>query len=350
MQLRAPNTEQEFRLARKSLFEALEREPEERFDRLTRLARRLFGLPTAMLVMNDNAQQWVKSIDTDSDLHVAEVLAYCDCAHKSNKILQISHSPSEPVSERGPATSNCSGYAFFASVPVYYGAEHAVGLLCVADTCPRVLDGDEQSLLVELGRLIELEMLMTDQSQTDLLTGVPNRRGFESQAGRMIRYARKEVCSVVAIYFDIDDLGSMNRLLGHAAADQALRLFSNTLCRVIDGDAVLGRLGGDEFALLALGLDRTACEEIVDRVRAQIADPSIANSPACELRFSFGVAVDDAQAPKRTLDDLIQAANADMHQSSFILRERCFPLSAARRSRGRMMLVDTAPIPFVAHH
>lgn len=84
----------------------------------------------------------------------------------------------------------------------------------------------------------------------DPLTGLINRREFETRLGRSLEEARREKTDHVLCYIDLDDFKVVNDTAGHLVGDQLLKQIASTLTTFLHGGDTLGRLGGDEFALL----------------------------------------------------------------------------------------------------
>ena len=84
----------------------------------------------------------------------------------------------------------------------------------------------------------------------DSLTGLINRREFETRLGRLLDEAREKKTEHVLCYIDLDDFKVVNDTAGHLVGDQLLKQIASTLSTFLHGGDTLGRLGGDEFALL----------------------------------------------------------------------------------------------------
>ena len=91
------------------------------------------------------------------------------------------------------------------------------------------------------------------EGETDGLTGVLNRRAFETRASSLIAAAGPIPCSLVAC--DLDRFKEINDRYGHAAGDDVLRTFGGFLRASIRASDLAGRIGGEEFAI-ATGLNR----------------------------------------------------------------------------------------------
>jgi diguanylate cyclase (GGDEF)-like protein/PAS domain S-box-containing protein len=84
----------------------------------------------------------------------------------------------------------------------------------------------------------------------DALTGLVNRRSFESRLERAIATAAEQGCTHALLYFDLDRFKTVNDRGGHVAGDELLRQLAALLRKQLRERDTLARLGGDEFAVL----------------------------------------------------------------------------------------------------
>ena len=111
-------------------------------------------------------------------------------------------------------------------------------------------------------------------AQHDALTGLPNRRSFNSTLDREIASRCRERRHLAVLCLDLDRFKEVNDLFGHAAGDALLQRSPRCTAGVLDDDQMLARLGGDEFAIIAPGLTDPAAagriaESILDAFRAE---------------------------------------------------------------------------------
>jgi diguanylate cyclase (GGDEF)-like protein len=92
--------------------------------------------------------------------------------------------------------------------------------------------------------------LLNYQSSHDALTGLINRREFETRVERAIRSARSKPAAHTLMYLDLDQFKVINDICGHAAGDRLLQQLAGLLLGSVRHRDTLGRLGGDEFGLL----------------------------------------------------------------------------------------------------
>jgi diguanylate cyclase (GGDEF)-like protein len=142
------------------------------------------------------------------------------------------------------------------------------------------------------------------ESQTDPLSQLLNRRGFEQRmAVRMADEALNHT-PMALIVCDIDHFKSVNDRFGHAGGDRVIERFAECLRAAAEGQHLAGRIGGEEFALLLENADATTARLFAEGVRiafSHVAVPGI--SEGTRLTASFGVA---EVAPGETVGSLFR--------------------------------------------
>lgn len=143
----------------------------------------------------------------------------------------------------------------------------------------------------DVTRFKELEDKLRNTAVTDELTGLYNRRGFMSMAGKQLRSAERSGHDVFLLYADQDNLKEINDSLGHDAGDAALMLVAEILNTSFREADVISRLGGDEFAVLISCQPGSQCEgAIARRLTENIAEANRCRVQPFAISLSFGVA------------------------------------------------------------
>ena len=104
---------------------------------------------------------------------------------------------------------------------------------------------------------------LAHQATHDALTGLPNRRKFETIIDAMLKdsQARKSKFHTIA-YIDLDQFKLVNDTAGHAAGDELLKKIANDLLLFAPENIEVARLGGDEFGIACTHTKRSYTEEI----------------------------------------------------------------------------------------
>ena len=111
--------------------------------------------------------------------------------------------------------------------------------------------GDDFSVtLIDITQRKRNEDKMLADALRDPLTGVLNRRGFETEGKKLI--ASHDTGAV--LYLDLNHFKSINDRFGHQAGDALLKAFGHRLEFCLRPEDILGRLGGDEFAIVLPGI------------------------------------------------------------------------------------------------
>nr|WP_255656837.1 diguanylate cyclase [Lysobacter lactosilyticus] len=112
---------------------------------------------------------------------------------------------------------------------------------------------------------------LTHQAHHDPLTGLPNRRAFESRLRRAVQSAKEMGSRHALLYFDLDHFKPVNDTAGHAAGDELLRQLAKLLRGQLREHDALARLGGDEFAILIEDVSAEQAGYVAEKVRRGIA-------------------------------------------------------------------------------
>lgn len=154
------------------------------------------------------------------------------------------------------------------------------------------------------------------EAETDSLTGLLNRRGFEVSIQELILNLKREE-AVGLIYLDLDGFKAVNDTLGHKAGDEILKAVSIILTQAVRNEDSVGRLGGDEFAIVvnraAPALLNNICQRIIDMCSIDALFERIMTNHQLQVSCSLGYALCPTNA--RTLPQLIEAADGAMFEA-----------------------------------
>jgi diguanylate cyclase (GGDEF)-like protein len=147
-------------------------------------------------------------------------------------------------------------------------------------------------------RLVDAEARQREIANLDPLTGIANRRAFDSALRRELaaRLAsqngrrRSDDEPFALLVFDLDDFKSINDEYGHPVGDEVLRQTTERVRKVLRSHDLLARIGGDEFAVLAPGAHGEGAARMGEAIAAAIAqrEPG-SNTPT--PRASLGLAL-----------------------------------------------------------
>lgn len=113
----------------------------------------------------------------------------------------------------------------------------------------------------------EMEQALRRSADTDTLTGLINRAGFNRALNSAIATARREDLTFALLLIDLDGFKAVNDRCGHLMGDQVLQTIASTLTASYLTGQVCSRLGGDEFAVIVQGLDEAAVATLIEILR-----------------------------------------------------------------------------------
>jgi diguanylate cyclase (GGDEF)-like protein len=176
----------------------------------------------------------------------------------------------------------------------------------------------------------ETRRRLHDESRTDVLTGLLNRRAMEEAAAEVVKAAVRRDRPCALLVLDLDHFKRLNDTWGHDAGDRALLAAGELmLARAEEVEhCQVARMGGEEFALLLPNSSAAAAHAFAERLRAEIAAllVTVADQQV-HLTASIGVSV--LQAGEATWTEMLRRADQAMYQ-------------AKREGRNRVMLCDEA--------
>lgn len=313
--MKAPPTpaNEETRLQTLRSLNILDSSPEERFDRLTRLARRLFGVPIALVSLVDADRQWFKSVLGLDATETSREISFCGHAILGDEIFTV---PDAALDERfhdNPLVTSAPNIRFYAGCPLSVPNGSKLGTLCLIDQEPRNFDEDDRALLRDLARMVEQELAAVQLATMDELTLLSNRRGFEALAQHALKLCKRLAKPACLLFFDLDGFKQINDKYGHAEGDRALTAVSRLLREIFRDSDVIGRLGGDEFVVFLTNATHMESAEVLNRFQQAVDQYNRETSRGYDLAFSVG-AVEFDEEQHQGIADLLKAADGLMYQ------------------------------------
>ena len=292
----------------------LDTDPEERFDVISRLARRLLDVPIALVSLVEDQRQWFKSADGLSSRELPRDISFCGHAIHGTDIFYVPDASQDSRFWDNPLVTGEPWIRFYAGCPLITSDGYTLGTLCVIDHRPRELDADQMNDLRDLAGVVTREIKTIELALDDELTGLSNRRGFLAMAEQALHVCRRTGMAATLLYLDLDDFKSINDHHGHATGDATLRRFAVGLDETIRRSDPCGRLGGDEFAVLLTGTSPADTDAVMERLQARITHGGPRRETVPAFGWSAGVAGYDAQR-HGSINDLLDDADRQMYSN-----------------------------------
>lgn len=153
---------------------------------------------------------------------------------------------------------------------------------------------------------------LTRSSRCDALTGLPDRVVMHDRLEQAVALARRRGGRLAVMFVDLDDFKQINDTLGHAAGDDALKLFAHRLSSMVRDADTVSRNGGDEFLVLLADVARPSdVTAVAASMLEALAEPAQVGGRPLVLSASLGVAIfpEDGE----DADSLIARADAAMY-------------------------------------
>ncbi len=158
------------------------------------------------------------------------------------------------------------------------------------------------------------------RSSTDELTGLLNRRGFLTNAQKIVTLATEIGLKGLVCFADLDGLKKINDNYGHDYGDIAIKLQAKVLKEAFRKTDVVGRLSGDEFGIVAVDVDASFVETLRSEIEELDAKYTKENNLPFELSVSLGAVPFDESITD--LAELLKRADADLYTQKEIHHEK----------------------------
>lgn len=290
----------------------MDAEPEERFDRFTRLARKIFDVPIALVSLIDRERHWFKSRYGVDVPETPREVSFCGHAITGDEVLVVPDVREDSRFRDNPIILAAPNVRFYAGCALRGSNGEQMGTFCLIDNRSRDFSAHDVDTLRELARTIEAELFSATLATTDELTSISNRRGFNSVGGHALSMCRDKDRPATLVVFDLDGFKAINDDLGHEAGDQALTDFARALLKTFRDSDVVARLGGDEFAVLVTGITGPEVHQALGRLDERIAQRNRGFRDNYALRYSAGVVTFDPER-HQDFDALLRDADQCMY-------------------------------------
>ncbi|NMT64390.1 sensor domain-containing diguanylate cyclase [Marinobacter orientalis] len=291
----------------------LDTKPEERFDRLTRLAKRLFSVPVALVSLVDSDRLWLKSKIGMTVCEVPRSVSFCGHAILKNDAFVV---PNLALDERFAENELVTGsqhLRFYAGYPIRNLEGSPLGTLCIIDYEPREFSDEDAAALRDLAELAESELIATQMAIEDELTHLPNRRGFLYQAQNTVNLCYRLSKPASLVFLDLTRFKQINDTFGHEEGDLALKAFANVLRQIARESDLPARLGGDEFVILLTDTPSAEAHDFIYRLRQALDIFNAQAQRGYEIAFNQGIVELDLER-EHEISALLKQADALMYE------------------------------------
>lgn len=305
---------------------------EERFERITRLARRVLKVPVAAITFLNEEKQWFKSVSGWAVTEIPNSQSFCPITLAAGKMTIFEDTLQEANLSQHPLVTTGPQFRFYAGHPIMDESETISGTFCVFDQKPRQFSTADRASLIDLAEITQREIfsermksahssLMSKlgiarrESMMDPLTRLWNRRGAGVMIKAALETANEQNSSVGIAVVDLDNFKQINDTYGHQVGDEVLRKTALRLIQSVRTDDSVCRIGGDEFLLIMKDADSIVASATTHRMRAMVAEaPVKTRQGPITITTSVGYTVRSGSEDE-SVDEIIERADRALRQS-----------------------------------
>lgn len=209
------------------------------------------------------------------------------------------------------------------SVDVKAIIERAAGATSQMEQRNKVLEQQVESSTRELELLRSQLEAVKEESLTDSLTGLANRRAFDLRIKEEVGKVSDAWAPLCLLLCDIDRFKLFNDTWGHATGDQVLRLVGSVLKSTVGPQHLCARYGGEEMAVLLPNTTLAEAITIGEQIRAAIEAKKVIKKSTGESLGQITVSIGAAQfIARESMDDFVVRADRHLYAAKQLGRNR----------------------------
>lgn len=278
---------------------------DEGLDRVVQMLARLSQTPLAAFWVLDGDRQFLAAAH---GLDVGELPRHSSLAEhalRQGDVFVVDDALSDARFSADPLVSSGPRLRFFAGVPVRGRDRQRVGVLCLMDCEPRMLDDATRTVLRDLRVILEDRLRLRADVLHDPQTGTYVRRHFDEMADREWRRAMRAMVPVSVVVVELDRVGEFAVREGPAALDRGLRAAALAMQYSLHrpGDCVC-RYDDTRFVILLPGTYESGAVETAERVRSAVESLLIPFVGATTGTLTVSAGVETVHSESLTRSDL----------------------------------------------
>lgn len=243
----------------------LDTPPSEAFDRITRMAARMFKLPIAAISLTDSDRQWFKSRVGVEHCSIPRLKAPCAAVSGHGRVLAVTDLQADPEYSDSPLAA--TGARFYAGAPLTTSDGYCLGAMCVLGTEPRQITPEEEAGLSDMAAMVMAQIeLQHAVGRRDPVSGLPNRtQFFEDLADMANEFAAGERrCAVLVNLASAEQLGNASRVMGASYLDSMVGEAVRALRACLGAGTTLYHVATTQFVFVAPeGMSAAGCAEML---------------------------------------------------------------------------------------
>jgi diguanylate cyclase (GGDEF)-like protein len=304
---------------------------EERFDRITRIARRIFDTPIALISLVSKDKQWLKSNQGLCDTETPREISFCGHAILRHDPMIVQNAEKDPDFADNPLVTSAPGIRFYAGCPIKYEGT-PVGTLCIIDMVPREFKPSDVDALKSLGAWAENELQISRmsvaqmellsklndserRSMIDPVTGVWNRTAMEDTLETEFARAKRQKTPMALLHVDVADFEGILDRHGESAGDTVLREVAQRIRSCVRPHDAVGRVNSHEFVIFLGDCNAVDTKYIAKRISVRVSNEKFdVEKKSIPVRLNVGAA-SSKSVTELMLRKLKELATAAMYEA-----------------------------------
>lgn len=297
VQINPDNQKEQMRLDAVHALKLGNLEVQERLDRITRIAKRMFAVKMADFSLIKSHDQQMVSVSGGYHSNIPRDISFAEYALHKHEIFYVADTLADDRFAGNPQVISQPKIRFFATCPVHASSGQRVGALTISDTEPRTLNAHEQSVLKDLAEMFENELSFSSLATLDKSTNMVMNQGFYSIAEQSLKGCQRNHNPAVLIIFKLHDAVAKLADSKSLTTERNVKAFAEHLKRLFRQSDVVGRIDQDEFAALLIN---ARCEQVlfmIKKLQAHIDGFNKDSQLDVPIQFSYSMAEFDPEHP-----------------------------------------------------
>jgi len=304
------------RIAALRRYEILDSAPEKEFDEIVALVRSIFNTPYASINLIDVDREWHKASAGKPAGQIERKDAFCNQTIQGATTMVVNDALDDARFAQNRYVTGAPGVRSYLGTPLTSPDGYNIGALCVFDTQPRSFSAADEAVIQNFAKVVMSQLELRLIAHQDSLTGSLTRRAFIER----MEQAMASGLPASLLLFDLDHFKSVNDTYGHPAGDKVLQAVALAAAAGLRRGDAFGRMGGEEFAILLPGTPAEGAVALAERLRAAVAENSMAEVNHTPVTLSFGIA---EYKPEEGRDAWLKRADQALYQAKNGGRNRC---------------------------